>query len=188
MATYQTMRRSNPMRVAIRTWGRNVLLLGAVVACNTDVSNPGPVQDDFLADDNIYGAANALVSGAGRGVASGINWVAYTGAAVTREIHPAGSTGSYGITNRWQSGELNADDTDLNDHWEQTNRGRWLAEEAVRRLVEAGPPEPGRALTVNQYNGILQLAHVYAGYANRVLGENMCESVFDGGPAEANRE
>ena len=176
------------MRVAIRTWGRNVLLLATVVACNTDVSNPGPVQDDFLADDNIYGAASALVSGAGRGVASGINWVAYTGAAVTREIHPAGSTGSYGITNRWQSGELNADDTDLNDHLEQTNRGRWLAEEAVRRLVEAGPPEPGQALTVNQYNGILQLAHVYAGFANRVLGENMCEAVFDGGAAEANRE
>jgi starch-binding outer membrane protein, SusD/RagB family len=29
-------------------------------------------------------------------------------------------------------------------------------------------------------------AHVYAGYANRVLGENMCEAVIDGGPIEPN--
>jgi hypothetical protein len=176
------------MRDGIRTWCRSLLLIATAAACGTDVSNPGPVQDEFLAGDNIYGAANALVSGAGRGVASGINWVSYTGAAVAREIHPAGSTGSYGITNRWQNGELNADDTDLNDHWDQTNRGRWLAEEAVRRLSEAGAPEPGQALTVNQYNSILQLAHLYAGFANRVLGENMCEAVFDGGPAEANSE
>jgi hypothetical protein len=188
MATYQTPRRSDFMRDGIRIWCRSLLLVATAAACDTNVSNPGPVQDEFLADDNIYGAANALVSGAGRGVASGINWVAYTGAAVTREIHPAGSTGSYGITNRWQGGELNADDGDLNDHWEQTNRGRWLAEEAVRRLLEAGPPDPGQALTVSQYNRILQLAHIYAGFANRTLGENMCEAVFDGGPAEANRE
>jgi hypothetical protein len=176
------------MRQSIRTWGRNLVLLATLAGCNTDVSNPGPVQDEFLAGDNIYGAANALVSGAGRAVAVGINWVAYTGAAITREIHPAGSTGSFGITNRWQSGELNGDDVDLNDHWETTNRGRWVAEEAVRRLLEAGPPGTGQALTAAQYNSILQLAHVYAGYANRVLGENMCEAVFDGGAAQANRE
>jgi starch-binding outer membrane protein, SusD/RagB family len=189
MATYQTMRRSDFMRDGIRSWcRRSLLLIATAAACDTNVSNPGPVQDEFLEGSNIYGAANALVSGAGRGVASGINWVSYTGAAVTREIHPAGSTGSYGITNRWQSGELNADDADLNEHWDQTHRGRWLAEEAVRRLIDAGPPAPGQALTVNQYNGLLQLAHLYAGFANRVLGENMCEAVFDGGPAEANRE
>jgi hypothetical protein len=176
------------MRDGIRTWGRNILLLATVVACNTDVSNPGPVQDDFVSGQNIYAAANALVSGAGRAVAVGLNWVGYTGAAVTREIHPAGSTGSFGITNRWQNGELNADDADLNDHWEVTNRGRWVAEETVRRLIAAGPPAPGAALTVNQYNSILQLAYLYAGFANRILGENMCEAVFDGGPAQANRE
>src|SRR5688572_2029052 len=29
-------------------------------------------------------------------------------------------------------------------------------------------------------------AYVYAGYANRVMGENMCEAVIDGGPIEPN--
>lgn len=176
------------MRDAVRTRSLGLLVLAAVAGCDTKVSNPGPVQDEFLAEANIYSAAPALVNGAGRALAVGINWVGYTGAAVAREIHPAGSTGSYGITNRWQSGELNADDADLNDHWDVTQRARWLAEEAVRRLVAAGPPGPGAALSVAQYNNLLQLAYLYAGFANRVLGENMCEAVFDGGPAAANRE
>ena len=133
------------MRDGLRTACCAVLMLAVAAACDTNVSNPGPVQDEFLTGENVYAAANALVSGAGRAVAVGINWVAYTGAAITREIHPAGSTGSFGISNRWQGGELSADDTELNDHWETTNRGRWVAEEAVRRLTEAGPPGSGQA-------------------------------------------
>ena len=31
-----------------------------------------------------------------------------------------------------------------------------------------------------QYNNLLQLAYLYAGFANRVLGENMCDAVIDG--------
>lgn len=162
-----------------------IFLVAMAGACDTTVTNPGPVQDEFLSDRN---AAAALVNGAGRALSSGINWIGYTGAAVTREIHPAGSTGSFGITNRWQNGELNADDGDLDTHWEQAQRARWLAEETVRRLVAMGPPPVGSRQTLAQYNTLLAQAHVYAGYANRVLGENMCEAVFDGGPIRPNAE
>jgi hypothetical protein len=175
------------MREGIRTWCR-LLLLATVAGCDTNVSNPGPVEDQFLVGENIYAGASALVNGAGRAVASGMNWVGYTGAAVTREVHPAGSTGSFGITNRWQSGELSPDDADLDDHWELAQRGRWVAEETVRRLVAAGPPQAGDPITVTQYNSFLQLAYLYAGFANRLLGENMCEAVFDGSGAQENRE
>jgi starch-binding outer membrane protein, SusD/RagB family len=176
------------MRDGIRAACCAALALAVAAACDTNVSNPGPVQDEFLADQNVYAAAAALVNGAGRAVGSGMNWVAYTGAAVTREVHPAGSTGSFGITNRWQNGELAEDDGDLNDHWELAQRGRWLAEEAVRRLEAAGPPPTGAVITVARYNELLQLAYLYAGFANRLLGENMCEAVFDGGPAMPGRE
>ena len=171
------------MRVMMRAAGASLLAL-ATLSCGTEVTNPGPVQDRFLEDRT---AANAMVNGAGRALASGLNWVSYTGAAVTREIHPAGSTGSFGITNRWQAGELNPDDADLNSHWEQTSRARWVAEEAVRRIIAAGPPPAGSIQTLAQYNTLLMQAHVYAGYANRVMGENMCEAVIDGGPIEPNR-
>jgi hypothetical protein len=154
-----------------------LLLVAAPMACDTNVSNPGPVQDEFLNDRN---AAAALVNGAGRALSQGMNWVGYTGAAVAREIHPAGSTGSFGISNRWQNGELGADDSDLDAHWEQAQRARWVAEEAVRRLEAAGPPPAGSLQTVAAYNNALQLAYVYAGFANRVLGENMCDAVIDG--------
>jgi starch-binding outer membrane protein, SusD/RagB family len=163
--------------------GCALLILLAAPGCDTKVTNPGPVQDDFLADRN---AATAIVNGAGRALGSGINWLSYTGAAITREIHPAGSTGSFGITNRWQNGELNADDGDLDTHWEQAQRARWLAEEAVRRLEAAGPPPPGQLQTPVQYANLLQLAYVYAGFANRLLGEHMCAGTIDGGPQVAN--
>ena len=166
-----------------RLYGIALLAL-VTLSCSPEVTNPGPVQDKFLEQGT---AANAMVNGAGRALGSGLNWVSYTGAAVTREIHPAGSTGSFGITNRWQSGELNPDDADLNTHWEQTSRARWVAEEAVRRIIAAGPPPPGSVQTLAQYNTLLMQAHVYAGYANRVMGENMCEAVIDGGPIEPNR-
>jgi hypothetical protein len=158
-------------------------LLLATVSCDTTVTNPGPVQDDFLTDRN---AASAMVNGAGRALSSGLNWISYTSAAVTREIHPAGSTGSFGITARWQNGELNGDDGDLNTHWEQAQRARWLAEETLRRLEDAGPPPVGSLQTPAQYANLLQLGYLYAGYANRLLGENMCEAVIDGSAALPN--
>lgn len=158
-------------------FGSMTVLLAATVSCDTTVTNPGPVQDEFLSDRN---AASAMVNGAGRAVSSALNWISYTGAAVTREIHPAGSTGSFGITTRWQNGELNPDDADLNTHWENAQRARWVAEETLRRLEAAGQPPVGSLQTPAQYAAMLQTAYVYAGYANRLLGENMCEAVIDG--------
>ncbi|MGH7507268.1 MAG: RagB/SusD family nutrient uptake outer membrane protein [Longimicrobiales bacterium] len=139
--------------------------------CDTDVQNPGPVQDDFL-NDTL--AQPAIVNGMGRALSESLNYLAYTSAAVTREIHPSGSTGSFGITARWQSGELSRDDDGLDTHWELGQQARWLAENGVTR-IEPDPMEPE----------LLAQAYLYAGYANRLLGETQCEAVIDGGPAEA---
>jgi hypothetical protein len=166
----------------LRIYALVIVLLAVPAACDTKVTNPGRFLDTYLDDRN---AAVAMVNGAGRALGSGLNWISYTGAAVAREIHPAGSTGSFGITTRWQNGELNADDADLNDHWEQAQRARWVAEEAVRRIEAAQPPKPGELQTLAAYNNVRQLAYLYAGYANRVLGENMCEGTIDGGPRVA---
>src|SRR3954469_13172040 len=87
----------------LKTSGFALLLLVGAASCDTKVSNPGPVQDDFLLNEQGRTGMNALVNGAGRAVASGMNWGGYPGAAVTREIHPAGSTGSFGITALWQN-------------------------------------------------------------------------------------
>ncbi|HEY9227145.1 MAG TPA: RagB/SusD family nutrient uptake outer membrane protein [Gemmatimonadaceae bacterium] len=154
-----------------------LVLLIAPVACDTKVTNPGRFEDKALDDRN---AASAMVSGAGRALSAAINWISYTGAAVAREIHPAGSTGSFGITPPWQNGTLAETDVDLDSHWENAQRARWVAEETIRRLEAAGPPPVGSIQTPAQYADTLRLAYIYAGYANRLLGENMCDAVIDG--------
>ena len=120
-----------------RSTGLALALIAGFTGCDTTVSNPGRFEDTYLNDRN---AATAMVNGAGRALSAGMNWISYTGAAVTREIHPAGSTGSFGITTLWQKGELRGDDGDLDTHWEQAQRARWIAEEAVRRIEAAKPP------------------------------------------------
>ncbi len=142
----------------------------ALAACDTSVTNPGPVQDGFLDSQE---AQPAIVAGMGRALGEGINWIGYTGAAIAREIHPSGSTGSFGITVRWQRGELDPLDADLDTHWEQAQQARWLAEHGIER-IEGEPASPE----------LLAQAYLYAGYANRLLGENYCEAVIDGGPAQ----
>jgi hypothetical protein len=167
------------MSISIR--GAALLLL-ATAACDTTVTNPGPVRE-FLPTTV---RSRAMVNSAGRAVSSGMNWISYTGAAIAWEVHPAGSTGSFGISARWQNGELNGDDGDLNTHWETAQRARWLAEETLRRLESAGPPPTGSLQTPVQYANALMQAYVYAGYADRLLGENMCEAVIDGSGALPN--
>jgi len=148
------------------------LLALAGSACDTKVTNPGPVQDSFLSEPT---AQVAVIAGMGRALSEGMNWIVYTGAAVAREIHPAGSTGSFGITVPWQQGILEPLDDDLNTHWEQAQQARWYAESGLARMKEV-IPDSAR---------LLAQANLWAGYANRLLGDNMCEAVFDGGPAEA---
>jgi hypothetical protein len=149
---------------------RSLLVAGVISlgACDTNVTNPGPVQDDFLSNAEAH---DALVNGMGRATAEALNWISYTGASVAREIHPSGSTGSFGITVLWQRGELSAIDTDLDTHWEQAQRARWLAENGIKRMEESGAAS----------QALLAQAYLWSGYANRILGENMCQSVIDGG-------
>ena len=144
-----------------------------LAGCQLDVTNPGPIQADALDDAK---ALTGVVNGAGRDLAEALNWVAYTGAAVSREIFPAGSTGSFGITPRQQNGTL-ADD-DGNDWWNQSQRARWTAEQAVKRVKDV-------LGTSAATNANLAQALIWAGFANRLLGENFCDGVIDGGPKEA---
>ncbi|MDQ8164128.1 MAG: RagB/SusD family nutrient uptake outer membrane protein [Gemmatimonadota bacterium] len=143
-------------------------------ACNVQVTNPGPIQATFLDNKN---ALTAIVNGAGRNLSESLNWTAYTGAAIARELHPAGSTGSFGITVQQQSGRLTEDEG--NTFWNNAQRARWTAEDAVRRTKEIlGDTDAAKSVQVAQ-------ALVWAGYANRHLGENFCDCVIDGGPKEA---
>ena len=164
-----TISSGTSLRIASCLTSFGLVLL--VTGCQLDVTNPGPIQAEALEDTKALGA---VVNGAGRDLAEALNWVVYTGGAVSREIFPAGSTGSFGITPRQQNGIL-ADD-DGNDWWNQAQRARWTAEDAVDRVKRVLP-------TANTSVNLAQ-ALIWAGYANRLLGENFCDGVINSGPKE----
>jgi hypothetical protein len=143
----------------------------ALVGCDFKVTKPGPVQSPFLNDPS---AAVAIVNGAGRDLSDALNWIAYTGASPAREIFPAGSTGSFGITPFEQVGKLTDDES--NTHWNLAQRARYEAEDGAARLKTSLGSGYGSSKNVAQ---IL----IWAGYANRLLGENMCQAVINGSAA-----
>ena len=150
----------------------SVMLL-ALSACDFTVTNPGPVQDEFL-DDNA--ANEAIVNGAGRMLAEALNWVGYTGAALAREVTPSGSIGTFGITVRQRNGFLDANET--NTHWNFAQRARSVSEQGVERLRQNLGGDFGSSELAAE---IL----LWAAYANRLIGENFCCTVIDGGAPQA---
>jgi starch-binding outer membrane protein, SusD/RagB family len=150
------------------------LLALSLAACDFEVVNPGPVTDSFL--DNAT-AHQAMANGAQIILADGLRNLAYTSAAITREIFPAGSTGSYGITGSQQTGLLRYDDGNFSVVWNEGHRARAVAQNAVARF------ESNANVNVQGYRPAAEAA-LWAGYANRMLGESQCEAVRDGGGIE----
>jgi hypothetical protein len=151
--------------------GAALALAAGLAACDFEVTNPGPTDDAFL--DRLE-AHQAVANGAARMLFDALNEVSYTTSAVTRELFPAGSTSSFGISNNQQVGRLVWDDEHINDGWLSAQRSRYIGEAGFDRFIEAGAPATGYKPGVD--------AALYAAYANRVLGENWCESAIDGGP------
>ncbi len=147
----------------------------ALAACDVDVINPGPAQDDFLDDP---GAFDAVVEGAVATAGFALNWVAYTGAYISMETVPSGNVGNlFGApTAVRERGVLEEDDN--NTHWNNAHQARWVAEDGIRRFERAMEPDE---FASSARVAKLQLR---SGYGSRLLGENMCTAVFDGGPAE----
>jgi len=141
----------------------------AAIGCDFKVTNPGPVPSQYL---DTQATAAGIVNGAGRDLSDALNWLAYTGGAVSREIFPAGSTGSFGISAQQQVGKLLDDDT--NTHWQLAQRARFEAEDGAKHLATS--------LGANFAKDTLAAKIlIWAGYANRLLGENMCDAIIDGG-------
>ncbi len=159
------------MTMNLRAFARTapVAALALAAGCDLQVTNPGPIQATFL--DNTA-ALTAVVNGAGRDLGEALNWTAYTGAAVTREVLPSGSTAAFGISVRQQIGVLSNDDG--GDWWNQAQRARWTAEDGVRRIKEVLGTSATNSATLAQ-------ALVWVGYSNRHLAEHFCDAVINGG-------
>ncbi len=155
----------------------SVCIVGVVAAALNScdrITDPGPV-DDAVLDEPV--SHPALVNGMSRSLSRALNYIAYTGGALSREIVASGSASLFGITQRQRAGVLDPSPSETDDHWRFAQQARWVAEDGVRRMREAlGTEFASSALAAE--------ALVYVGYSNRLLGENMCEGVIDGGPIQ----
>ena len=155
---------------SLKRLGAATTVVLAATACNFDVTNPGPTDDSFLDNPEAH---QAVANGAARMLFDALNEVAYTTSAVTRETFPSGSTSSFGISQNQQEGLLIYDDEHIVDGWTSAQQSRYIGEDGYARFETTNPTgNAGYAPAVD--------AALYAAYANRLLGENWCESAING--------
>lgn len=147
-------------------------LLAAACGDVLEVRNPGPIPDEDL---NRTDAVQSLVNGMSLDLSRAIDPLTQGTAIMADELYHGGSYAAEGL---WNRGIINAED--VNGLWGNTHRARWVAEAGVERLKTVlGQAEFDRSPFAAR-------AHIYAGLANRTLGELFCEAVIDGGPREPN--
>src|SRR6266550_3122525 len=145
-----------------------LVVLGALGACNLSVTNTDRVTDPLLDDP---GAHPAVVAGASLALSEAINWVAFFGGDASKEFRQGGRI--HPVKLPLDPGQLTVDGIPDNA-WNSAQRARWVAEDAVRRFRDV------MGAQFERYD-LGAKALLYTGYANRLLGENMCEAVIDGG-------
>lgn len=155
---------------AALTW---VALTAAVAGCGvTDVSNPGPIRDEAL---DAPAAGQSVFIGLVSDVEVAVGSAAYYAGVASTDLN---ADATQGWVQNMGAGRLLTEESGY--VWDEAQAARWTAERGIVRL-RATQPEPDRSPLVAG-------AYLWAGYANRVLGDVACEAVFDGGAPQPNAE
>ena len=159
------------VRGARRAARATTVVLAAATLAGCEVTNPGPVQDEFL---NEAAAHEGLVHGAASLLAQTVNGLLIVTGHMSREIFPSGQGGPGGVGPIMGAGHLDEGDS---PKWGDAQAARWVAEDALDRFANPDNEAPSNVNHVQAY--------LWAGYANRVLGDNYCVAVYNGGAAES---
>ena len=131
------------------------------------VTNPGPLLDEDL---NTPNAMPALVNGMGGDLSIAIG--NYLTARFARRLR-AGAFRQLRRRAAFNAGTIGPED--VNGDWARMQTARCVAENGLVRMKTV-------LGTAFETNADTPRAYLYAGFANRFLGENVCEAVIDGGP------
>jgi len=138
----------------------------SAASCDLGVTNPGRIDDAALNTDQ---ALPTLVVGMGADFSVVNDDIGYFMGIASRDI--------------WHSGAFEAEffmqdgliePRHVNGLWSDMHTARWVAEQGIGRLEEVLGSEANSSPLVTE-------ANVWAGYSNRLLGENVCVAVIDGG-------
>jgi starch-binding outer membrane protein, SusD/RagB family len=138
-------------------------------ACSFEVTNPGPLLDEDL---NTPTAMPALVNGMGGDLSNAIGNYITRGALSGLELY---HSGNFAAERKFNAGTVGAED--VNGDWARMQTARFVAENGLARMKTV-------LGTAFETNANTPRAYLYAGFANRFLGENVCEAVIDGGPRQ----
>jgi hypothetical protein len=161
---------------------RLVALLGAALslgACDLGVTNPALLTSDDLNDPRLI---PALTTGAISDVYEGVQGDplstggVYDGVALlTDELVHSGTNFGFRVLS---DGLTDDDEPDAERRWNLAARGRFSVESTIQRF-QAFPDSLAGVPLVN--------LTLWAGYANRILGDNFCGGTIDGGPRVESR-
>lgn len=161
---------SMPLSTSLRSGATTLLSVTAsmlLAGCDMTVTNPGPLQDDQL---NSAAAVPALVNGMGGDLSNAIgNYLTRGSLAGLELVH----SGNFSAERQFFIGVVRPED--VNGDWARMHTARWVAENGLQRMKTV----LGAAFETNANT---PRAYLYAGFANRFLGENVCETTIDGGP------
>jgi hypothetical protein len=146
------------------------IALCACAACDLTVTNPGPLQDSQL---NTPSAMPALVNGMSGDLSLAIGNFLIGNTVMTDELT---HSGNYAAPNEFAVGVIRPEDVDAD--YQNMQQARWVAEDGLRRMQSV----LGSAFESNKDT---PRAYLYAGFANRLLGENSCQAVIDAGAAQS---
>lgn len=146
-----------------------------LTGCSLDVDNPTDIEDDDLYDQN---AVDALVAGAAGDFAEamvdpGGGGLYMAGAVLTDEmVHVGTWVGLRGLSDGLSSDEWAESQT----RWSQASQARWVAEQGIQRIsgiLEEAGRDPATSPAIAQIT-------LWAGHADRALGDSFCHAVIDG--------
>lgn len=139
-------------------------------ACDLSVTNPGPIQDSQL---NTPTAIPALVNGMSGDLSVALGDYVDRGALLTGELTHSGNFAAEGD---FAQGIVTPEDA--NADWSGMQSARWSAENGLERMKTV----LGSSFETNVNT---PRAYLYAGFANRLLGENVCTAVINDGPPQS---
>lgn len=153
--------------------GAALVLVGVAGACSgfLDVKNPGPIQDAAL---DAITAVPGFVAGMSGDLSDALDEIVRIAGIASDDLNHGGSYSGEGL---WVRGVIHRED--INSQWALMQKARWTAENGIKRIK----PLLGAAYDTDS---LAARANLLAGFANRMLGENVCSTTIDGGPEQPN--
>ena len=154
-------------------------LIAGVSGCKDlfEVTDPGAIVDAGLNTPSavpsiVAGISLALSTGLNGGPRNGVSNLLLLTAVISREF----TFGSSFQPGHYNDGTVTPDEANSNT-WNGMQRARWTAESGADRLKTILGTGYGTSAHAAR-------ANLLAGITNRFFGENYCQAVIDGGPAQ----